>query len=116
VVHDDAQPGCEASGLGRPVPDDGGRRDHERGPVAHAREEVGQHRRRLAEPHVEREAAAEAGRVEEAEPRERLGLVTAEDADEARRHSRRFRFRSLRGFEEFRSPPTAFERDTAGER
>ena len=30
VVHDDAQLGREARGLGRPVADDGGRRDHER--------------------------------------------------------------------------------------
>ena len=66
------------------------------GPVAGAREQVGEHRRRLAETHVEREATAEPGRVEEAEPRERLGLVAAQLADEARRARRPARRRRRR--------------------
>ena len=53
------------------------------GPSLGVREQVGEHRRRLAEAHVEREAAAEPDRVEEAEPRERLGLVAAQLAVEA---------------------------------
>ena len=44
---------------------------------------MGQHGGRLAEAHVEREAAAEPDGVEEAQPAERLGLVRAELADEA---------------------------------
>ena len=44
---------------------------------------MGEHRGRLAETHVEREAAAEAGVVEEAEPRQRFLLVAAQLADEA---------------------------------
>ena len=80
--------GREPRRLGGPVADDRGRRDHQRRAVAGAGEQVREHRRRLAEAHVEGEAAAEAGRVEEAEPRERLGLVAAELADEARRARR----------------------------
>ena len=52
------------------------------GPEPAPAEQVRQHRRRLAEAHVEREATAEAGLVEEAEPRQRFGLVAAELADE----------------------------------
>ena len=55
------------------------------GPVAGGAGEVGEHGRRLAEAHVEGEAAAELGGVEEAEPGQRLGLVAAQLADEARR-------------------------------
>ena len=53
------------------------------GPCAGRAGEVGEHRRRLAEAHVEREAAAEPDGVEEAEPAERLGLVAAQLAGEA---------------------------------
>ena len=44
--------------------------------------DVGEHGRRLAETHVEGEAAAQLDGVEEAEPRQRLGLVGAELAAE----------------------------------
>ena len=85
MVHDDAQLGREPRRLGRPVADDGGRRDDERRSRRRGAGEVGEHGRRLAEPHVEREASAELGGVEEADPRQRLGLVRAQLADEARR-------------------------------
>ena len=88
VVHDDAQPRREARGFRGPVADDRRRRDHQRRPVASAGEQVREHRRRLAETHVEREAAAEPDRVEEAEPRQRLGLVAAQLADESVRRAR----------------------------
>ena len=52
------------------------------GPAAGAGE-VGEHGGRLAEAHVEGEAAAEPDGVEEAEPAERLGLVVPQLADEA---------------------------------
>ena len=83
VVHDDPQAGREASRLGGPVADDGRRRDHQRRTAAHGAGEVGEHGGRLAEAHVEGEAAAELDGVEEAEPAERLGLVRAQLADEA---------------------------------
>ena len=94
VVDDDAQPGHEAGGLGSPVADDRGRGDDERRVLPGRARQLGEHGRRLAEPHVERQAAAELGRVEEADPRQRLGLVGAQLADEAlrpgdRRHRRR---------------------------
>ena len=54
-------------------------------PFAGGAGEVGEHGRRLAEAHVERQAAAELGGVEEAEPGQRLGLVGAQLADEALR-------------------------------
>ena len=53
------------------------------GAVAGRAGEVGEHGRRLAEAHVERQAAAEPGGVEEADPGQRLGLVGAQLADEA---------------------------------
>ena len=53
------------------------------GPLAGGAGEVGEHGRRLAEAHVEGEAAAELDGVEEAEPGQRLGLVAAQLADEA---------------------------------
>ena len=55
----------------------------ERRAVAGGAGEVGEHGRRLAEAHVEGEAAAELDGVEEAEPGERLGLVAAQLAVEA---------------------------------
>ena len=116
VVHDDAQIGCEARGLGGPVADDGGRRDHERGAGARAREEVGEHRRRLAEAHVEREATTEPDRVEEAEPRQRLGLVAAELADEAVGHAHRFGREVGRGVEQVDGPAGTADGDAARQR
>ena len=83
VVDDDPQPGRETRRLGRPVADDRRRGDDERGAVARRAREVGEHGRGLAEPHVERQASAELGGVEEADPRQRLGLVGAQLADEA---------------------------------
>ena len=105
VVHDHAQPGHEAARLGRPVPDHRGRGDHA-GPAPSRQlrpgvrvggglgragrlgragpfPQVGQHDGGLAEAHVERQAAAETGSLEEAQPRHRLGLVAAQLADEA---------------------------------
>ena len=75
------------------------------GPVAGGAGEVGEHGRRLAEAHVEREAAAELDGVEEAEPGQRLGLVAAQLADEALgRGDRRRRRRRWRLLERCRWP------------
>ena len=46
---------------------------------------MGQHRRRLAEAHVEREASAEPGGIEEPDPGHRLGLIRAQLAVETLR-------------------------------
>ena len=116
MVHDDAQLGREPRGLGRPVADDGRRRDHERRAGARAREQAGQHRRRLAEAHVEREAAAEADGVEEAEPRERFGLVAAQLADEAVGHARLGAREIGRRLEQVGRPAGTGHRDATRER
>ena len=116
VMHDDAQTRGEARRFGGPVPDDGGRRDHERGPGPGAGEEVGEHRRRLAETHVEREATAEPGLVEEAEPRQRFGLVAAELADETVRRRGRRRRDVGRGLEQLGRPTATDDRHAARER
>ena len=116
VVHDNAELGGEAFGFGRPVADDRGRRDHERRPVGHAGEEVREHRRRLAEAHVEREASAETARIEEAEPRERLGLVAAELADESGRRARGLGLDLLGRGEQVGRPSPTDEVDPARER
>ena len=58
----DAQLGREPLRLGRPVADDGRRRDHQRGTASARVEQVGEHGGRLAQAHVEGEAAADAGR------------------------------------------------------
>ena len=96
VVDDDAQPRGEARRLGRPVADDRRRRDHERRSGRRGTGEVGEHRRGLAEAHVEGEAAAEVGALEEPDPRQGLGLVAAQLAGEPLRSGDRRR-RGLRG-------------------
>ena len=116
VVHDDAERRREPRRLRRPVADDRGRRDHERGAGAGAREDVREHRRRLAETHVEGEAATEAGGVEEAEPRQRLGLVAAELADEPGGCGRGLGGEVRRGRQQIGGPASAFDRDAARER
>ena len=64
-----AAPGVNRAASAAQLPTTAGGAITERGAVAGAGEQVGEHRRRLAEAHVEGEAAAEAGGVEEAEPR-----------------------------------------------
>jgi hypothetical protein len=91
VVDDDAQAGREAGRLGRPVPDHRGRGDDQGRPAGGSRlgrpggdaGQVGQHGRRLAQPHVQGQAAPEAAGVEERQPGQGLGLVAAQGPDEA---------------------------------
>ena len=87
------------------------------GPSPGVASEVGEHRRRLAEAHVEGEAAAEPGGVEEAEPGQRLGLVAAQLADEAlgRRVTGSVGHVG-RGCEQVGGPAAALDDDAAGER
>ena len=94
VVHHDPELGREPGRLGRPVADDRGRGDDQRGRPAGRADEVGEDRGGLAQAHVEGEAAAEAGGVEEPEPGQRLGLVAAQLAVEA--VGRRSRVRATR--------------------
>ena len=118
VVDDDPQAGREPRRLGRPVADHGGRGDDQRRARRPAvRGEVGQHRRRLAQAHVEGQAAAEPDRVEEAEPGQRLGLVAAQLADEALGAGDRLR-RDARGPCRSRSvaQPLPSTREAAGQR
>ena len=73
-----------------------------------------EHRRCLAEPHVERKAATQADRLEEAEPCQRFGLIAAQLADEAPRCAHRCdRFG---GGQQVRRPPSTLDRDAPGER
>ncbi len=115
-MHDHAQPGGEARRFGGPVAHDRRRCDHERGPALGFDQEVGEHGRRLAQAHVERQAAADAGGVEEAEPGERLGLVAAQLAVEALGRVRGFARQLARGGQEVGGPPSAFDADAAGQR
>ena len=85
VVDDDPQLGREARRLRGPVADHGGRGHHEGGTLAGGAGDVRQHGGRLAQAHVEGEAAAQLDGVEEAQPGERLGLVAAELSVEALR-------------------------------
>src|SRR5207244_2016955 len=73
-------------------------------------------RRRLAQTHVEREATAEPDRIEEAEPRERLGLVAAELADEPVGSEDGFRRDLVGRGEQIGRPALAADRDAARER
>ena len=86
------------------------------GPGTGAGEQVRQHRRRLAEAHVEREATAEAGLVEEAEPRQRFRLVAAQLADEAVGNAGRRRRDVGRGREQVGGPTAADDVDAAAQR
>ncbi len=78
VVDNDTQLGNEAGGFGGPVADDRSRSDHQGRAGRRRAGELGEHGRGLAEAHVEGEASAELGGVEEPDPGERLGLVGAE--------------------------------------
>ena len=62
------QPGVKRAASAAQLPTTAGGAITSAGPVAGGAGEVGEHGRRLAEAHVEREAAAELGGVEEAEP------------------------------------------------
>ena len=86
------------------------------GPWPSAGEHVREHRRRLAQAHVEREAATEPGRVEEAEPRQRFGLIAAEVTDEAARRGRRFGGEVRRRRQQIGGPAATLHRDPARER
>ena len=76
-MNDHSEPGRELLRLCLPVADDRRWGDDERRSFARGASDVREHGRRLAEPHVERETAAEAHAIEEAEPSERLGLISA---------------------------------------
>ena len=78
--------------------------------------EVGEHGRRLAEAHVEGEAAADAGLLEEAEPGERVGLVGAQLADEAVGLGGRLARHVGRGGEELGGPAAPADGDAPGQR
>ena len=79
VVDGDLQVGHEPPGLRRPVAHHRGRGDDQRRPLGHAvgdgLVDVGQHGRRLAQAHVQRQAPAQPGVLEEPQPSEGLGLV-----------------------------------------
>ena len=83
VVDHHLQPRHEPAGLGGPVAHHGGRRGHQTRAVAASCQQVGQHRRGLAQPHVEGQAAAQPGLLQEAQPHQRVGLVGAQRAVEA---------------------------------
>ena len=80
VVDGDGHRRREAAGLGLPVVDDRERADDE--VRARSVDEVGERGRRLAEPHVVGEAAAEAEAVEESQPAEAAALVGPQLAGE----------------------------------
>ena len=77
------RPGVNRAASAAQLPTTAGGAMTSAGPSPAVAGEVGEHRRRLAQAHVEGEAAAELGGVEEAEPGERLGLVAAQLAVEA---------------------------------
>jgi hypothetical protein len=81
-MDDHPEPGRELLRLCLPVADDRRWGDDERRSFARGASDVSEHGRRLAEPHVERETAAEAHAIEEAEPSERLGLIRTQAPDE----------------------------------
>ncbi len=80
-----SRPGVKRAASAAQLPTTAGGAMTRAGPSPARAGQVGEHGGRLAEAHVERQAAAELDRVEEAEPGERLGLVAAQLADEARR-------------------------------
>ena len=69
MVDEHLQAGRELRGLAGPVAHHGGRGHHQGGALAGGATQVGEHGGRLAEAHVERQAAAELGGVEEARAR-----------------------------------------------
>ncbi len=115
MVDDDAQPGHEAGGFGGPVADDRGRGDDERGADRRRAGQLGEHGRGLAEAHVEGQAAAELGRVEEPDPRQRLGLVGAQLADEPLGPGDRRRRRRAGPADDVVGPAVALDVDAAAE-
>ena len=115
VVDEHAQPGHEAGGLGRPVADDGGRRDDEGRAQLGRAGQLGEHRRRLAEAHVEGQAPAELGGVEEADPAEGVGLVGAQLPDEALRPGDRRRRRRAGAAQDVGGPAVAADVDAAAQ-
>ncbi len=74
VVDDNFQSRSEPGCLSGPVADHRRRRDDECWFIARGARQVSEHRRCLAEPHVERKASAKFGRVEKAEPPSGLRL------------------------------------------
>jgi hypothetical protein len=114
-VHDHSQAGCEPSGFGRPVAHHCGRCDDQRGALAGGPGQVGQHGGRLAQTHVERQAATELGGVEEADPGQRFDLVRAQLAHEALRLRHRVGGRFGRPAQHVVGPALAVHADAAGE-
>ena len=83
MVDHDPKTRRESRRFRSPVADDRGRRDDERRTGTGGAGEVGEHRGRLAQPHVEGEAPAEIHGVEEPQPAQGLGLIRAQPSDEA---------------------------------
>ena len=78
MVNEHIDPGNELASLRCPVAHDGRRCDHERGTSLTRQRDAREGRRCLAETHIERQAPAEPGIVEEGEPSERIGLIGPE--------------------------------------
>ena len=78
VVNEHIDLGNELASLRCPVAHDGRRCDHERGTSLTRQRDAREGRRCLAETHIERQAPAEPGIVEEGEPSERIGLIGPE--------------------------------------
>src|SRR5207302_10525984 len=76
---------------------------------------AGEHRRRLAEAHVEGEAATESDDVEEAQPGQGLGLVAAQLTAEAVGFDDGIEGDGLRLLEDVGGPAGAFDEDAPGE-
>src|SRR6476661_10691708 len=76
---------------------------------------MGEHRRRLAEAHVERQATTEAGSLEEADPGNCLGLVRAQRALEALGLGDRRRRHLTGAADDVVGPAVAVHHDPAGE-
>ena len=90
VVNEQIDPGNELASLRCPVAHDGRRCDHERSTNLTRQRDARQGRRCLAETHIERQAPAEPGIVEEGEPSERISLVGPEFTCEPLGRRRRF--------------------------
>ena len=116
VVDHDLEIRREPPGLRGPVADDRRRCHDERRPAAGRGLQVGEHRGRLAETHVEGEAPAEIGRIEEAEPGQGLALVRPQIAVEPLGGRRRLRGDGGGPSQQVGGPPAAFDADPALER
>ena len=77
--------------------------------------QLGEHRRRLAEPHVEGQAPAELGGVEEADPAQGVGLVRAQLPDEALGSGDRRRRRRAGAAQDVGGPAVAADVDAAAQ-